>query len=94
MKKRRHNYAERGEIMNLDKENLQKWLNGEYVSPQDFKDSLKMVISQFEQHEKVVNFIKPHVENTIRRLNGGQTVGTIPFSDLGFVKQLDKMLKG
>ena len=33
-------------------ENLKKWLNGEYVSPIDFKESLTEVIQQVEGLEK------------------------------------------
>jgi exonuclease VII small subunit len=36
--------------MHID--NLKNWLDGKYVSPPDFKESLKQIIEQVERYEK------------------------------------------
>lgn len=36
----------------LNIEKLQNWLDGKYVDPQEFKDSLKRVIEQVEHYER------------------------------------------
>jgi regulator of replication initiation timing len=55
--------------MNFDLDNLKQWLDGKYVSPQDFKDSLTNIINEYERMKQEIDELEE--DNYILRIESG-----------------------